>query len=196
MYLPSVLGRKTICYLKYTINKYSKIGLIMQDVLDIIKNVDLVYNSNTSFRVLKDFERVIDELGIYVYKNWEDGELAKGPEIERHWVTCTFMWPREKMPDPMGGKRLLDYDCKVRYKKSSLVKPRKIRKPDDIRPGTKKGKLDREPIWLVEIQMPKKLIADIYTGYMEDFVEPAVQPSIPSEAQPADNAAQDVGDTL
>jgi len=168
----------------------------MQDVLDIIKNVDLVYNSNTSFRVLKDFERVIDELGIYVYKNWEDGELAKGPEIERHWVTCTFMWPREKMPDPMGGKRLLDYDCKVRYKKSSLVKPRKIRKPDDIRPGTKKGKLDREPIWLVEVQMPKKLIADIYTGYMEDFVEPAVQPSIPSEAQPADNAAQDVGDTL
>ena len=26
--------------------------------------------------VLKDFERVLDELDLYVYKNWEDGELA------------------------------------------------------------------------------------------------------------------------
>ena len=32
----------------------------------------------------------------------------------------------------MGGKRLLDYDCKVTYKKDKLIKPRKIREPDDI----------------------------------------------------------------
>ena len=68
----------------------------------------------------------------------------------------------------MGGKRLLDYDCKVRYKKSSIISPRKIEKPDDIRPGTKKGKLDRLPIWVVEIQMPTKLIQDVYSGYMQD----------------------------
>ena len=41
----------------------------MQDVLDIIKNIESIYDSNTSFQVLKDFERVIDELDIYVYKN-------------------------------------------------------------------------------------------------------------------------------
>ena len=64
----------------------------------------------------------------------------------------------------MGGKRLLDYDCKVTYKKDKIIRPRKIRKPDDIRPGTKKGKLDTLPIWVVEIMMPKKLIADIYGG--------------------------------
>ena len=163
----------------------------MQDILDIIKNVDVVYNSNTAFQVLKDFERVLDELDIYVYENWEDGELAEGPKIERHWVTCTFLWPKKKMPDPMGGKRLMDYDCKVRYIKSSLVAPRKIRKPDDIRPGTKKGKMDRHPIWMVEIQMPKKLILDIYTGYAESIaqnVEPAVPNSPAPEVQAADQA--------
>ena len=137
----------------------------MQDVMDIIKNIESIYDSNTSFQVLKDFERVLDQLDIYVYKNWKEGELASGPNIERHWVTCEFMWPQDEMPDPMGGKRLLDYDCKVSYEKSYLIVPRKIEEPDDIRPGTKKGKLDRNPIWIVKIKMPKKLIADIYTGY-------------------------------
>jgi hypothetical protein len=97
------------------------------------------------------------------------------------------MWPEDKMPDPMGGKRLLDYDCKVGYKRSNLIVPRKIENPDDIRPGTKKGKLDRKPIWIVQIQMPKKLIADIYTGYIEDaFIEPTKTPEPTPEQQPAD----------
>ena len=164
----------------------------MQDVLDIIKNVESIYDSNTSFNVLKDFERVLDELDIYVYKNWKDGELAIGPNIERHWVTCSFMWDAENMPDPMGGKRLLDYDCKVTFKKSHVIEPRKIEKPGDIRPGTKKGKLDRRPIWMVEIQMPKKLIADIYTGYIEAaYIDPAQTPAITPDAaaQPAEDAA-------
>ena len=40
--------------------------------------------------------------------------------------------------------------------------------------------------------MPKKLIADIYGGYkaMNDYaVDPATQPSVPAEAQPAEAAA-------
>jgi len=162
----------------------------MYDILDIIENIENIYESNTAFGVLKDFERVLDELDIYVYDNWEHGEIAMGPKIERHWVTCSFMWPKDKMPDPQGGKRLLDYDCKVKYIKSNLIKPRKIREPDDIRPGTKKGKLDRHPIWIVEIQMPIKLIADIYSGYVENFVvEPAQEANISTEEQPADAVA-------
>jgi hypothetical protein len=61
---------------------------------------------------------------------------------------------------------------------------------DRIRPGTKKGKLDRQPIWVVKIQMPKTLIADIYTGYREqEMEEPTPVPPTP-EAQPADIAAE------
>jgi|TARA_B100001093_G_scaffold465250_1_gene482777 hypothetical protein len=168
----------------------------MQDVMDIVKNVEGIYESDTAFSVLKDFERVLDELDLYVYDNWEDGELASGPKIEKHWISCEFMWPKDKMPDPMGGKRLLDYDCKVSYKKSSLLKPRKIRKPDDIRPGSKKGKLDRLPIWLVNITMPKDLILNIYSGYKEqlDFVkEPATastQPAVDDVPQDAEVNAE------
>ena len=163
----------------------------MHDVLDIIKNIESIYDSNTAFQVLKDYERVLDHLDIYVYKNWEIGELAEGPKIDRHWVTCSFMWEEDNMPDPMAGKRLLDYDCKVRYKKSNLIVPRKIEDPDDIRPGTKKGKLDSKPIWIVEIQMPKKLIADIYTGYIEDaFIDPTQAPAPTPEDQSADQTVE------
>ena len=161
----------------------------MEDVYDLIKNVEQVYDSNTSFQVLKDFERVLDELDIYVYSNWQDGELAEGPIIDRHWVTCSFMWDRNKMPDPMGGKRLLDYDCKVFMGKDYVITPRKIRNPDDVRTGSKKGKLDRNPIWIVKIQMPKKLIADIYGGYNQ--VEELDNITAQEQPQPADQTAID-----
>lgn len=162
----------------------------MEDIYNLVKNVETVYSSDTSFQVLKDFERVLDQLDLYVYANWEEGELLDGPKISRHFITCKFMWDRANMPDPMGGKRLVDYDCKIGYSKTSIIVPRKIAKPEDVRPGTKKGKLDRKKIWVVEIQMPKKLIADIYGSYAEEKqlnVEPAVQPETQGdESQQAD----------
>lgn len=139
----------------------------MHDILDVIKNVQDIYENNTSLGVLKDFERVLDEMDVYVYKNWLDGELAIGPKVERHWITCGFLWPRDKMPDPSGGRRLLELGCKVTYEETHLVEPRTIRKQDDFRPGTKKGKLDHNPMWLVTIKMPKKLAFDVYKGYMD-----------------------------
>lgn len=161
------------------------------DELEIIKNIENMYENNSAFNVLKDFERIIDELDLYVYDNWHDGELAEGPNIDRHWVSAKFFWPRDKMPDPMGAKRLLDYDCKVAYQKSYIVKPRKIMEPDDIRIGTKKGKLDRHPIWIVEIRMPKKLMADIFSASLEDMDQIQDQQQMPEQepAQTTDTTA-------
>lgn len=166
----------------------------MHDILDIIRNIDDLYENNSSLAILKDFERVIDELDVYVYENWEDGELAFGPQVDRHWITAGFMWPKDKMPNPMGAKRLQDIGCRIKYERSHLVEPRSIKTPDDIRPGTKKGKLDRKPIWIVEIQMPKKVAFDMYKGYMdrmkaeqqetESAQGPAAPPPAPMGAMP------------
>jgi hypothetical protein len=152
------------------------------DSLDVIQNIENIYESNSAFGVLKDFERVLDELDIYVYSNWENGELASGPVIDRHWVTAKFFWPYHQMPDPMGAKRLLDYDCKVSYQRSYFIEPRKIKTPDDFRTGTKKGKLDRRRIWIVEIQMPKSLISEIYGASLEDLDVKEVEKP-PAESQ-------------
>ena len=100
------------------------------------------------------------------------------------------------MSDPRGGKRLLDYDCHVSYEKTTIVKPRQIKDPDDIRPGTKKGKLDRQPIWVVKIKMPKRFNLNIYSGYAEqlDFTkEPATastQPAVDNVPQEAEASAE------
>jgi hypothetical protein len=136
----------------------------MHDIIEVIKNLQNLSENNSAFKVLKDFERVIDELDIYVYKNWIDGEIIKGPDVNRYDVTIKFMWPRDQMPDPKGGKRLVDYGCKVIYAKEEILLPRKIKDPDDFRPGTKKGKIDAHPVWIVSITMPKKLMQDVQIG--------------------------------
>ena len=136
----------------------------MHDVLDIIRNVQTLYAVGPTLGILKDFERVVDELDVYVFTNWEDGELLSGPVDSRHFVTCSFMWPADKMPDPAGGKRLLDKGCKVSYKRDELMKPRQIKTPADYRPGTTKGRIDAHDIWVVEIRMTKELIGNFKHG--------------------------------
>lgn len=99
----------------------------MADILDIIENINTIYNSNSSLAILKDYERVFDELDLYVFENWREGELVSGPQIERHWITCSFMWPEDKMPNPEAAKRLSEYGCGVKYKRDVLIQPRKIK---------------------------------------------------------------------
>lgn len=160
----------------------------MLDILDIINNIDTIYNSNSSLSILKDFERVLDELDIYVFANWTNGEVVSGPNVKRHWVECSFMWPAANMPDPNAASRLLEYGCKVRYRKDVVIKPRKIVTPDDIRPNSKKGKLDELPIWVVEIKMPKKLMLEVFRGHLNQEMDLDEKPSQSSSVteQPAD----------
>ena len=77
------------------------------------------------------------------------------------------MWPEKLMPDPRGGRRLLPFDCEVKYKKTTMKVPMKIEDPSDYRPGTQKARLVEKKIWLVEITMPKALMSDIRTGSIE-----------------------------
>jgi hypothetical protein len=174
-------------------------GDIMADIKDIIQNIEQIYGSNNSLNLLKDFERVIDELDTYVYDNWIDGELVEGPKETRYYVQCTFMWPEDKMPEPTGGKRLLDYGCRVEFAEDVMSKVRKIKKPEDIRPGTRKGKIDHEPVWLVRITMPKKLMADINRGYrnldsnkVEDIL--SMNGAVNAQPEPADAQTQGAAD--
>jgi hypothetical protein len=161
----------------------------MHDVLDVIKNIQDLYENYSSLGILKDFERVLDELDLYVYDNWIDGELAYGPKVDRHWITVGLMWPIKKMPDPVGGKRLLDLGCKLTFQKTHLLEPRPIKNPDDIRPGTKKGKLDRQRVWVVEIQMPKEVAFDIYRGYMDKMKAEGQGTEAPKTGTPLPGAA-------
>lgn len=137
------------------------------DYWQVAENIKDIYLSEGSLLTLLDFERVLDELDLYAFKNWAIGELVSGPNIGKYRVSCIFMWPEKLMPDPRGARRLLPFDCEVKYKKTLMKVPMKIEGPDDYRPGTKKARLIEKKIWLVEIAMPKALMSDIRTGSVE-----------------------------
>ena len=138
-----------------------------EDYWQVADNIKNIYMSEGSLLTLLDFERVLDELDIYAYKNWIIGELVSGPEISKYTVSCIFMWPEKLMPDPRGARRLLPFDCKVKYKKTLMKIPVRISDPSDYIPGTKKAKIMEQKVWLVEITMPKSLMSDIRTGSLE-----------------------------
>ena len=133
----------------------------------VAENIRDLYLSEGSLLTLLDFERVLDELDLYAFKNWQLGELVQGPDIGRYKVGCIFMWPEKLMPDPRGARRLLPFDCEIRFKKTTIKIPVKVENPDDYIPGTHKARLIDKKVWLVEIVMPKNLMSDIRTGSIE-----------------------------
>lgn len=175
-----------------------------EDYWQVADNIRDIYMSDGSITTLLDFERVLDEVDLYAFRNWEMGELVAGPDIGKYRVTCTFMWPLDLMPDPRGGRRLLPFDCEVEYQKKEIQIPVKITDPSDYRPGTKKAKLMTKEVWLVAITMPKALMNDIRTGSIEmedqdielDDLDQAYEQDLDKDAVQSDEQAQDAQQSL
>jgi hypothetical protein len=175
-----------------------------EDYWQVADNIRDIYMSDGSLTTLLDFERVLDELDIYAFRNWEIGELVSGPDISKYRVACVFMWPLKLMPDPRGGRRLLPFDCEVNYKKNKIKIPIKITDPSDYIPGTKKARLIEREVWLVEIVMPKALMSEIRTGSieMEDQdidlgeLDDAYEQDLDKQEYQNDGQAQDAQQTL
>jgi hypothetical protein len=170
-----------------------------EDYWQVADNIRDIYMSEGTITTLLDFERVLDEVDVYAFKNWEIGELVAGPEISKYRVACTFMWPEKLMPDPRGGRRLLPFDCEVSYRKVEMKIPVKIKDPSDYRPGTQKARIIEKPVWLVEIVMPKSLMSDIRTGSIEmedqeidlEELDQAYEQDLDKEESQSDEQAQD-----
>lgn len=132
----------------------------MIDTLDILRNIKNIYASDNVVSSLVNMEKVLDDVNIYAYQNWNKGELVEGPVVTKYDTTATFMWEQSEMPDPDAGKRITNIGGQVAYKKDIKLVPRKIKTYSDYRPGTRKGKLDEIPVWLVKITIPNTVIED------------------------------------
>lgn len=175
-----------------------------EDYWQVADNIRDIYMSDGSIATLLDFERVLDEVDLYAFKNWELGELVAGPDIGKYRVTCTFMWPLKLMPDPRGARRLLPFDCVVEYMKKEIKIPVRINDPSDYIPGTAKAKLTTKEVWLVSITMPKALMNDIRTGSIEmedqdielDDLDQAYEQDLDKDSMQSDEQAQDAQQSL
>lgn len=117
--------------------------------------------------VLLQFEDVLEKSGLYVYHNWELGEVVDGPRIEKHWVGVTLMYPLKKMPEPIGAMRIKKIGGKVEMGKDIYEEPIRVYGPEDIKdPITKQAKLKKNPVWLVDIRVPRRIIDQEIEDYL------------------------------
>ena len=138
---------------------------------DQIKKIS---ETNTLLDMLLEFEKTLDSMDLYAFANWNDGEVVEGPKLDRHYMTVKLMYPKKKMPDPSGAQRLLKRDVLVKYSEDTLVKPRKVRNFDDLivevgPDGAQKyrAKTDSEPVWVVEVRMPRRYVDEFNADIVE-----------------------------
>lgn len=137
------------------------------DFDSIVSTVKGVMTSDGSMSILLDFERVLDESDIYAFKNWLLGELVAGPDVGRYDVSCTFMWPRNLMPDPRAVKRLWAIGCDVKWVEKEIKVPIEVKNEDDFVQGTNYPKSAKRKVWLVQITIPMELMDDIKEGSID-----------------------------
>ena len=146
---------------------------------DQIKKVS---ETNTLLDMLLEFEKVLEDVDLYAYKNWEKGEILEGPDLDRHYVNVKLMYKEADMPDPYGAKRLLAKDCLVKFNKDRLISPVKVKTFDDItfdaQPDgsvRRKPKTKTENVWVVEVKMPRRYVdefdAEVVKSESENYVD-------------------------
>lgn len=109
--------------------------------------------------MLIEFERTLDNVELFAYKNWILGEIVEGPHVSRYWFKLTLMFPYAMMPDPVAGLRLIKLGAKVGFRKGTFHKPTKVKGASDWADiTTKKAKMIEHEVWLVDIDMPIKYI--------------------------------------
>lgn len=154
-------------------------------------------DSDTLLDLLIQAEDFMDNLDLYAFENWIDGEIVEGPEISKYWVTFSLMYDYDHMPDPAGAIRMINSGIKVDYKEIEVQDNNIPTDPKDrisidtvmtaTNPNAALGsRLDRGGIpvevknikkWLITITIPRQFIDDLnninlYT--FDDDVEDAI----------------------
>ena len=96
----------------------------MIDTLDILRNIKNIYASDNVVSSLVNMEKVLDDVNIYAYQNWNKGELVEWTNVDEvrkayckisfsifHQKKCTFFcgWNEIEIPskiEPPLKKRL------------------------------------------------------------------------------------------
>lgn len=124
---------------------------------DILDNLRDVNKNNSLLDILLEFEKVLEDTGVYAYKNWDLGEIVEGPNLSRYWLHVKLMYPYKGMPDPKAGIRLEKIGCEIKFNKGTLKTPIIPQSPDDL-DNEGMPKLKSDAIWMIDIWMPRKFI--------------------------------------
>jgi hypothetical protein len=124
------------------------------NIVDNLRDID---KNGTLLDILLEFEHVLDDQGMYAYKNWKLGEVVEGPALSRYWLFVKLMYPYKKMPDPKAMMRLHKIGCEVEFNKAVYKTPVDVESPEDLDENGK-PKLKSHDVWLIDIWMPRKFV--------------------------------------
>lgn len=126
---------------------------------DTKDTIQKLFDDDGLREILLGVEEYFDNMDLYVFDNWIDGELVQGPIVSKYWVDCTFKYTKEKMPDPRGSLLFINQGTKITFKEDVELVP--IHVPmdqNDIDPQTGKSKDEEVPIILVNFHIPRRLV--------------------------------------
>ena len=108
--------------------------------------------------ILLNIEEYFDNMDLYVFENWIDGEIVDGPIVSKYWVELTLKFSNDKLPDPRGTCLFLNQGTKIEFKKDIEFIPVEI--PQDINDLQPNGKprLRKIPVILIKFTIPRKLV--------------------------------------
>lgn len=170
--------------------------------LDLIKkNYKLRKNNIVVDDVLNYFEKILEEAGIYGYKNWEKGLVIDGPIVKKYWVTVSLMYQREQMPEPAGGLRLKKYGCEVYFEEGTYKEPVRVMSEMDIDDTkTRKANIKGIDVWVIHIRMPRRLIENAIDDYISlaalEVTEDDIEMNASAENPVAEEAPQAQDQTM
>tara|TARA_Y100000361_G_scaffold124692_1_gene117916 strand:+ start:472 stop:1032 length:561 start_codon:yes stop_codon:yes gene_type:complete len=145
----------------------------MQTIKIINDNVKKISETNTLLDMLLEFEGVVDSFDLYAYKNWDKGEIIGGPKLGRYFVEVALMYKHKDMPDPEGLLRLKENDCEAKMYKDTLVTSRRVKSIEDtevVQRGNTPRRIAKKqdnPIWIVEIKMPRRYVDEFSREQVE-----------------------------
>ena len=164
---------------------------------DQIKRVS---ETNTLLDMLLEFEKTLEDIDVYAYRNWDLGEVLEGPDMSRHYITVKLMYKLDEMPDPAGAQRLMQKDCLVKYRKDTLISPIKVKTFDDVETDIRadgsvrpRAKTKSEPVWIVEVKMPRRYVDEFNSDVVEADQDSYVDTESINAEQQAETEAQFTG---
>ena len=113
---------------------------------------------------------------MYVYKNWIKGEVIEGPNVRRHWVSFSLLYPHDRMPDPRAAGRLLKHDIIVEYNKvrqngKEFHPLNDVKTPPTTTPSDEKKEENSADhwFWMIKLTIPRRLLNQV--GANIDFYD-------------------------
>lgn len=139
--------------------------------------------------ILLGVEEYFDNMDLYVFDNWIEGEVVEGPNVSKYWVEVTLKYPMDKLPDPRGTYMFHNQGTKIQVRKDIEEVPLDYaRGPEDFQDapdgngmGGRKVKLEQVPVMLVKFTIPRRLVDAASVKEYELLDQELEQEELPEE---------------